>query len=234
MEIRELYNSLSEVLDELDSALDSLSDSTSVGKRKLTNELIEKHESSWSEAVSKTVTFVKAQPIEVQTAVVQAFYQNLRKNFDKEINGYLEGLVEAQPVQKPLISEDQVEEYSTKRKEVYKKIKAIVELGESVGEEGMEMPRQRKGSTGKRGPRNLSLFVFWIDDEEVDMTIGQIAKENGYEKAADLTKALRESGFDTKEGSSFANFELPNGKILSGERDDSDEEEEEDEVSPEK
>ena len=84
----------------------------------------------------------------------------------------------------------------------------------------------RRGSTGKRGPRNLSLFTFWIDGDEVDMTIGQIAKENGYDKAGDLTKALRAAGFDTKDGDSFSNFKLPNGKVLTGERDDSEEEEE--------
>jgi hypothetical protein len=75
----------------------------------------------------------------------------------------------------------------------------------------------------------LSLFTFFIDDEEVDLTIGQIAKENGYEKASDLTKALRNEGFDTREGNEFGPITLPNGKVLSGVRDDAEDDEDTDE-----
>lgn len=226
MEIRELYDNLMEAIGEIDTALDSLSDSSTVGKRKVTNDLVAKHETVWSGPLGDLVEFVSGQSIEVQTAVVSAFQATLRKEFDKAISSYVEGVVESQPVQEPLITEDEAAVYSEKRSEIYKKLKSIVELADSIGEEGYEMPRMRRGSTGKRGPRNLSLFTFWIDDEEVDMTIGQIAKDNGYEKAKDLTEALRESGFDTKDGDSFDSFTLPNGKVLSGQRDDEEESDE--------
>ena len=104
-----------------------------------------------------------------------------------------------------------------------------MELAATVADEDLEMPRVRRGSSGKRGPRNMSLFVYSIDGVEVeDASIGQIAKENGYEKAAELTAALKATGFDTHKGTEFDNFTLPNGKILSGFKPDDDEEEEED------
>ena len=227
-QLGEIYGQMMEAVNEIDVKLDSLSGGKTAGKRKIVSDLMEKHEDVWGQAVNDIVTFVNGQTPEVQTAVVSALESALRKNFDKEVNSYVEGLVDSQPVQQPLISEDEAAVLSGQRSELYQQIKAIVGLAESIGEEGFEMPKMRRGSTGKRGPRNLSLFTFWIDGEEVDMTIGQIAKENGYDKAGDLTKALRAAGFDTKDGDSFTDFELPNGKVLTGERDDSEEDEDSD------
>ena len=222
-QLNEIYQQMMEAVNEIDVKLDSLSGGKTAGKRKIVSDLMEKHESVWSNAVTDIVNFVNGQDPEVQTAVVSALESALRKNFDKSVNAYVEGLVDSQPVQQPLVSEEEAAVLSSQRSELYQQIKAIVGLAESIGEEGFEMPKMRRGSTGKRGPRNLSLFTFWIDGEEVDMTIGQIAKDNGYDKASDLTKALREAGFDTKDGDSFEDFELPNGKTLSGQRDDSEE-----------
>lgn len=225
-QLAEIYTQMMEAVEEIDTKLDSLSGGKATGKRKIVSQLMEKHEIIWSQAVNDIVSFVSGQSPEVQTAVVSALETALRKNFDKSVNSYVEALVDSQPVQEPLVNEEEAAVLSGQRSELYQQIKAIVGLAESIGEGPFEMPKMRRGSTGKRGPRNLSLFTFWIDGEEVDMTIGQIAKENGYELAGDLTKALRASGFDTKDGDAFEDFELPNGKKLTGQRDDSEEEDE--------
>lgn len=228
-DLAEIHAQLMETVDEIDTKLDSLTGGKTAGKRKIVNDLMEKHSAKWSQAVNDTVAFVQQQDPEVQAAVVSAFMSELRKNFDKGVSNYIEALVDSQPVQEPLITEEEAAVLSTQRSELYQKIKAIVQLAETVDEGPFDMPKMRRGSTGKRGPRNLSLFTFWIDGDEVDMTIGQIAKENGYDKASELTKALRESGFDTRDGDSFEDFELPNGKLLSGQRDDSEDDDEDSE-----
>lgn len=228
-----MHQQFMETIGEIDTVLDSLSGSKAAGKRKVTNDLVEKNEAAWKEAVDGTIAYLDAQPIEIQAAVVNAFKSKLDEKYGKEVTGYIEGLVDQQPVQQPLATEEEGEKLSKQRSELYQRVKAIVELNESVGGDPLDMPKMRRGSSGKRGPRNLSLFVFEIDGEEVDMTVGQIAKNNGYEKASELTEALREFGFDTREGSEFDNFELPNGKKLSGVRQDDEDEEKEPEEAPE-
>lgn len=226
MELNEMYDSLMEVINEIDTKLDSLTGGKSASKTKILNGLVQENSSLWESAANDMIAQLKTLDPDKQAAVYTGFVSKLRKEFDKEVNSYVEGIVDAQPVQEALITPEEAEVLSKKRSEVYQKVKSVVELADTFGEE-FEMPKIRRGSTGKRGPRNLSLFTFFINGEEVDATIGQIAKDNGYDKAGELTDALRKSGFDTKDGAEFDSFELPNGKILSGYRDDTDEEEEE-------
>lgn len=234
LDLKEIYTELFGAINEIDVMLDSVSGSKAAGKRKVISDLTSKHEALWKSAVDNTVASLSQMEPENQAAVYYALINNLRNNFDKNVTGYVDGLVDAQPKQEALISEEEVAKYSEKRSQLYAKIKTVVELAESVGDEVLEMPRIRRGSSGKRGPRNLSLFIFSLDGEEVeDMSIGQIAKENGYEKAADLTAALKASGFDTHKGAEFADFILPNGKVLSGFRPEDEDEEDEDDESVE-
>jgi hypothetical protein len=221
----EIHSQMMEAINEIDVLLDSVSGGKTAGKRKITTDLMTKYNTVWEQAVGDVVTQIEGQPVEVQAALYSAFVSTLRNKFDKTSSAYIDGLVEAAPTQQALISEDEVEVYSKKRSELYAKIKTVVDLAATVSDEELPMPTSRRGSSGKRGPRNLSLFTFYIGGEEVDLTIGQIAKENGYEKAADLTAALKATGFDPREGSEFSDFELPNGKVLSGERGDEDEDE---------
>lgn len=234
-DLREIYDNMMAAIDEIDVQLDSLSGGKTAGKRKIVNELMEKHNNVWASPTEEIVNFIKSQDPEVQVAVVNALSSELRKNFEKETTAYVEGIVDSLPKQEALISQEESQVISKQRSDLYQKVKSIVELATATGEGEWEMPRMRRGSVGERGPRNLSLFVFSVDGEEVDMTIGQIAKANGYDKASELTKALRTpneetgwEGFDTKDGSEFSGFRLPNGKVLSGVRDE-DESEEEDE-----
>lgn len=219
MELKEMYDSLMEVVNEIDVKLDSLSGGKSASKTKILNNLVQENSSLWESAADDMITQLRTLEADKQAAVYTGFISKLRKEFDKAVNSYVEGVVDSQPVQEALISEEEADVLSKKRSEVYQKVKSVVELADTFGEE-FDMPRIRRGSSGKRGPRNLSMFTFFINGEEIDATIGQIAKDNGYDKAAELTDALRASGFDTKNGSEFDKFELPNGKILSGVRED--------------
>ena len=235
MEMTDLYDQIVSSIDEIDVELDSLTGGKSAGKRKVTNDLKEKHEGIYSGPLGQTVDFIAGQPEEVQAAIVSAFTDELRNKYGKSTDSYITALVDNQPTQEALITEDEAAQKSKDRSELYQKAKAIVSLLSSVGVD-VEMPKARRGSTGKRGPRNLSLFTFSVNGVEVDMTMKQIAEAGGYSKASQLTKALRDAddssgwkGFDVTNGSQFDDFTLPNGKILSGFRDDSDDEDEGDE-----
>lgn len=226
MELNEMYDSLMEVINEIDTKLDSLTGGKSASKTKILNGLVQENSSLWESAANDMIAQLKTLDPDKQAAVYTGFVSKLRKEFDKEVNSYVEGIVDAQPVQEALITPEEAEVLSKKRSEVYQKVKSVVELADTFGEE-FEMPKIRRGSTGKRGPRNLSLFTWFIDGvEQEDTSVGEIAKNNGYDKAAELTEALRKSGFDTKDGAELESFTLPNGKVLSGYRDDTEEEEE--------
>ncbi len=233
LDLGEMYGELKTAIDEIDNLLDSVSGSKTVGKRKVVSDLVAKHEASWKSAVDSTVSGLSNMDPETKAAVYYALVNNLRSNFDKEVVGYVDGLVDALPTQEALISEEQVGEYSEKRSQLYSKIKTVVELADTLGGEKLELPRVRRGSSGKRGPRNLSLFTFFINGEEVDLTIGQIAKENGYDKASELTAALKAAGIDTHSGAEIPDFTLPNGKVLSGYRPEDDDDDEDDETAEE-
>jgi len=225
VELNEMYDSLMEVINEIDVKLDSLTGGKSASKTKILNGLVSDNSDLWEGAVNDMIAQLETLDPEKQAAVYTGFVSKLRKTFEKAVNAYVEGIVDSQPVQEALITPEEAEVLSKKRSEVYQKIKSVVELADTFGEE-YEMPRIRRGSTGKRGPRNLSMFDFWLDGVETDDTIGEIAKANGYDKAAELTEALRQSGFDTQKGTEFEGFVLPNGKVLSGIRSEDEAEEE--------
>jgi len=225
MELNDMYDQLVEVINEIDVKLDSLSGGKGATKTKVLNGLVTAHADKWEGAVNDMIAQLETLDEASQAAVYTGFVNKLRKTFDKSVNSYVEGLVDSQPVQEALITPEEAEVLSKKRSEVYQKVKSVVELADTFGE-SFEMPKIRRGSSGKRGPRNLSLFTFFVDGvEQEEASIGEIAKANGYDKAAELTDALRKSGFDTKDGDAFDNFTMPNGKTLMGYRDDAEDDE---------
>jgi hypothetical protein len=234
MDMMDLYGQIIDNINEIDIELDSLTGGNSAGKRKVTTNLEEKHASVYEGPLNQTLEFISGQSEEIQAAVVSAFMDGLRGKFGKSTDSYISAIVDNQPTQEALITEEEAALKSSQRSDLYQKAKSIVQLLESVGEE-VEMPKARRGSSGKRGPRNLSLFTFSINGEDVDMTVAQLAEAGGYSKAAELTKALRDpnessnwKGFDTKDGAQFDDFSMPNGKVLSGFRDDSEASDEDD------
>ena len=115
LDLKDIYNELFEGINEIDVLLDSVSGSKAAGKRKVISDLTSKHEAFWKDAVDTTVTQLSTLDAEQQAAAYYALVNTLRTNFDKSVTGYIDGLVDAQPKQEALISEDDVAKYSEKR-----------------------------------------------------------------------------------------------------------------------
>jgi hypothetical protein len=228
--LTEIHAELMASIQEIDQVLDTLSGSKTAGRRKIINDMVSNAEGTWQPVAEQVSDFLKGMDESQRTAVFFGVVETLRKEFEKAASSYVEAVVDAQPKQEAVVTPEQAEQLNANRKELYAKIKPIVELAEQIEGETLEMPKVRRGSSGPRGKRAMSLLTYFIDGEEVDMTPGQIAKENGYEAAKDFTQALRDAGYDVSTVTEINNFKLPNGKVLNAVLDDgSDEEEESDE-----
>jgi hypothetical protein len=228
--LTEIHAELMASIQEIDQVLDTLSGSKTAGRRKIINDMVSNAEGTWQPVAEQVSDFLNGMDESQRTAVFFGVVETLRKEFEKAASSYVEAVVDAQPKQEAVVTPEQAEQLNANRKELYAKIKPIVELAEQIEGEILEMPKVRRGSSGPRGKRAMSLLTYFIDGEEVDMTPGQIAKENGYEAAKDFTQALRDAGYDVSTVTEINNFKLPNGKVLNAVLDDgSDEEEESDE-----
>lgn len=236
MEFRAVYDQMMEAIADIDTQVDSLTGGKSAGKRKVTSDLVVANQELCDNATTMIVGQLTDEKYsdEQRVALYSAIVSGLKAKFEESTSAYVSAIVDTQPEQLPLVTPEEAAVLSTQRSALYQKVKSIVDIQQSLGGEEWDMPKMKRGSSGKRGPRNLSLFTWSLDGEEIDETIGNIAKANGYDKASELTKALREGAtvpaeFDTREGDTLTSFTLPNGKVLSGFRDDTEPDEDEEE-----
>lgn len=239
MELSVAYRELVDAINSIDEQLDSLTDSKAAGKRSITNQLIEKSKDSWSNVVDQFVGSLSTAPDEVKIGVYFGIVRGLAKELQDDVNAALEKIVSTLPEQKPLIDPADAPELGKTRSDLYAKVKSVIALAEQFGEaEGMEMPKKRTGSKGKRGKRALSYFTWFIGEKEYEKLAEIVDLYDQYEKVADLTKAMREAGLNLTTPEGDLDFTLPDGNILvgvngaaEGDEDDSDDEAEESEDS---
>lgn len=230
MELKGMYDELYGQITEIDVSLDSLTGGKSAGKRKVSNDLIEKYAPEFEGTATGLVAQIAAMEGEQKFAVYLGFVKALRDEFDKAASSYVEGVVDAQPEQEALITLEQGQELMEQRKELREKIKSVVELGASMEGEEWEMPKSRPGGIGPRKKSNLSQFIFTIngeelvDDEGDPIAYKEVATTHGYSKVGDMTKALQDAEVDTTNDSEFEDFTMPDGAVVSGQRIGADEE----------
>lgn len=200
-----MYQALKSALDEMDTKLDSLSDAEAAGKRKITNELVERFKGNWEPFAAKIVEQFQALDEDTLVGVYNGVVRELRSHFEEPSNKRVTSLVESQPKAEVQITEDEAKKLSTQRSEAYQQIKQVIELAQSWGEEGAEnweMPKPRRGARGKRGKRALSYYNWFIDGEAVpadDNSVAGVYKLLGFDKAKDFTEFLRSNKIDTRE-----------------------------------
>lgn len=224
------HKELMDALKEIDKQLDSLDGGNASAKTEVTNALIEAAKPNWS-VVSEGILSQLADLSEDEQV---GFYFGLIREFDKKFSDparkAIESKVEALPKQEPLISTDKVPEVTEQRKEVYARIKAIMDLAEVFGSEEfaqMDKPRRRGGAPkGKRGPRAIT-FVTWTrdDDKEFEDLKAIVEAYPQYSKVKELADAIKVNGQTTgadKKGVNLTDppaeftFDLPDGKVLTG------------------
>jgi hypothetical protein len=228
-----MYSDVMNQLSDIDEALDSTVDAKSAGKRALRNRLMEQFTESWTPAVTATIEHLNSVEMSERVAMFSAFIQNLNKAFEEDSNKFLEAQVEANKTdapEQPTFTEEQIAEMQAKRSELYKAAKSTRELALLFGgtEDLFPMPKKRTGTRGRRGKRAISLYAWSLNGEALSTennNLAYVAEKYGYDTAAVLRNAIREAlGLkDLKDPPPQITFVLPEGSVLSGVRDLSEE-----------
>ena len=246
-DLRTIYEGAMVNVSDIDEKLDSLTDQETAGKRKVSNDLVEASRDKWEPFSTAAVKQMADMSPEVLAGVYLGIQKILKDEFDKSVSEFITSQVSDMPPVEPLISEEEAESLRKVRSGLYQQIKSVRELAIQVGEateedEDWKMPKMRRGAHGKRGKRALSLFTWFFNGEEVEDvdTVREVASHLGYEKAADFTQALRDSGIDTRNPPDEFTFNHPSGVILTAvketdevENGDEDEDEDDSEATPE-
>lgn len=228
------YKKLWDTIAEIDKQLDSLNDSDAATRRNVIAAMIEETKSIWSEGATGTITNLKNLEGAELVGVVEGIIKALRDEFDEENKKVIEAKVAEAPKSEPLITQDQAEELSKQRSALYQTIKQVVNVAKVMDDVDLVMPKTRRGSHGKRGPRAMSQMIWAIDGEELDPQprykdlaemLGFVETTEKNAKGEDvksspgknLTAFLKSKGVDTKEPKDGKlSVELPDGRILDG------------------
>jgi hypothetical protein len=235
-EVTQMYKTaMNRIVNEIDVRLDA--GAPGAGKRKFTNDLVSQYESEWQPVGDQLVNQFNRMTDEQVAANFYGLIRTLTQNFKEPIDKWLEensGSVSVDPSEVP--TDEEKKELSEERSTLAKQVKSIISLAQTFNTPGSEdwAEPKRRGASGKRGKRALSLYTWSIDgnpvDEENDSPKG-VSVLLGYEKAADFTKALKEAGVNTTSPDPEFTVTL-NGKEVSAQRVE-DEDDDEDEVSTE-
>lgn len=193
----------------IDDQLDAASGTSQAGKRKFSNELKAEY-AQLGAAVLKSITDLLNNPdripnIQTKIGVFRSVVDGLDSAYGKEIDEYLQGLVDAQPkVESAELSANATAELSEARKKkvsVFQAMKAIAEaMGEDVSDIGEV--RNRRGSSGPKGPRVFGKFNFsidGIDQSKTQNTLSHVAKALKFASTASFKEWLAEQGLNLAE-----------------------------------
>lgn len=230
-ELHDIYQQAVTAIEEIDEQLDSLQDSESLGKRKVSNQLIEAAKEDWENFLQGMIAQMDQLEPERRAGVYFALTRGLKEQYDKPVTDLVTEKVESQPKVEPLISQEEAENLSKVRSNFYKQAKNTRELALQIGEateddERWKMPRTRRGAIGPRGKRALSLYEWYFNGEAVEDvdTVKDVAKYLGFEKAADFTQALRDSGIDTRNPADEFTWTSPSGVVVTATKVDEEDE----------
>lgn len=236
-QFREKYEETMSAIAEIDEKLDASQDTS--GKRKFTNDLVEKYEDNWSLVTNKIVP--QMENFDNPELLAASFYgivRTLTNQFKEQVDKWLTEEVENQP--KPEVEEVSDEEkksLSETRSELARRAKLLIEMAGTFGEFSEDNPwpePKRRGAVGKRGKRALSLYTWQIDsaqvDEDNDSPKG-VSELLGFEKASQFTQALKDAKINTTSPPDEFTVTI-NGKEVYAHRLTEEEENEEDVTEP--
>jgi hypothetical protein len=194
-------------ISQLDEQLDAASGSETAGKRALANGLASESENLWKEFADQIVSKIQAQTADDVSQLAGVFtgvVSSLNEAFRNTVDEFLTTEVTSRQENREAVSPDQIKEWTDARKtlmEQYKALKGILDLfGQDTS--GIPEPKKRTGARGKRGPRVLQGYDFFIDDEprsqhqnSLSSIANTVCSELGW-KTKELRDFLTESGID--------------------------------------
>lgn len=240
-----MYTELSDALHEIDTKLDSRDGGTSGLKSQVIGTAVEAAKDNWSVVSDSIVSQLSDTPPEVQIGFYYGLIRSLDKVYGDSAKKFVDEQIASAPKVEPLITEAEVPALLETRKDVYGKIKAVMGMAETFGDDDfqkMENPRRRGGAPkGKRGARAISFFTFTVVDSdgnetEYDKLRDVVDAVPAYDKVAELTKAIRAAGINLTTPPARWEFDLPDGRTLIGvgpETDEEDDPEDEEDNSEE-
>lgn len=234
----------------IDEKLDAASGSESAGKRALANSLATEHEGVWKKVADSIVANLsKIENPDQQVASFTGVMKSLNDKFKETVDTFLSKEVANRQTETVTLSDEELSSLTTQRKNLVEQAKALKNILEMFGQDVSGIPdiKKRTGSRGKRGPRVLTNYDFFIDGtprSKSQNTLSSIANTVCADlnwKTQDLKNFIAEKGIDlTNPGDGFE-VTLPTDppktlKVVKGEpsaEDDEDEEEVDDEAEEE-
>lgn len=230
-DVKPMYDKLMDTITEIDIKLDSLDDSSGAGKRKIANDLVEANSDTVESVSQQIISQFANLDDDTLVGVFRGVRAELDKAFDEKVKSIINDKAENAPKTEPLITEEQAAELSSQRSELYQRVKMAVQLARDIDGVELPMPKTRRGSRGKRGPRAMTLMVWAIDGNELDPQpekTKDLAVMLGFEKSSELTAFLKSKGVNTTEPENGEiEVTLDDGRVLSGYIPSDEEEEEE-------
>lgn len=211
-------------IDAIDSKLDSVSGGADSGKRALANQIASETSASWKKVADNLVTNLgKIEDPNDLTGAVTGLIKAVNDSFKESIDKYLTEQVEARKSDAPAVSDSEIDELTSSRKELVDQYKALRQILEMFGNDvsAIPEPKKRTGSRGKRGPRVLTNYSFSVDGKErtssqnsLSSIANTVCSDLNW-KTLDLKNWLGEQGLDFQNPPEEFSYTLPNGKVLS-------------------
>ena len=215
VDFEEMGRALLEDIKTLDEQLDSYQDPSTIGKRKVTGDLIEQRKGSWGPVAEKIVENLNGIDGDAERfGSFLGLQKALREAFGDAATKFIEATVEAAPKSETVeVSDDVKKAVAADRSEKYMQFKQLrTMLVDTFGKVDADdpawtMPAVRRANVGKRGKRAINQMNWAIDGTELnpeETTYKDVAIAVGFEKAAQLTEALKAAGINTtKPGEGF-------------------------------
>ena len=230
------YKKLMSQVNVIDEKLDASSESAT--KTKYKNELISKYEPQWkTPVVDKLTPQLDEMDIERLAGNYYGIINTLTKAYKEKVDAWLTNQIESMPVSETeTMSDDDKKALAKERSEVAKQIKTIVDMAvtfnEAEASNPWPLPKSRRGSVGKRGPRALSSYTWTIDGVaptgKQDSLKG-VSELLGFSLQKDLTAALKAAGINTTEPPEEFTAVINDKQVIGTKRVEDEGEDEEDE-----
>lgn len=244
-DMSELWNKLEAAIEALDVEMDSWNPELGVKRAFLSDLIAENAEASTSQA-QRLTDQLNAMDERRRFSLYAGFINTLNDALKKSFDAWVEAQVAELPKpEKVDIPQEKKTEVSKKRSEYYAMMKQLHSIATGFKmpfAKDWVLPKVRRASSGKRKPRALLSYDYWIDGEALegdDNSPLGVAQALGFTKSSAFTKALKEAkevkdletGKIVKINTSKppTSFEVTlNGKLITAQRAEDDEDTEDD------
>lgn len=228
----------------IDEKLDAASGSESAGKRALANSIASETENSWKKVADNLVSaFEKIDDPQIRVGAFTGVLKSVQDRFKNEVDEFLAKEVANRSTDQVEISAEELSQMTDARRELVEQYRALRNILEMFGSDVSTIPepKKRTGARGKRGPRVLTNYDFYVDGEartasqnSLSSIANTVCKDLGW-KTVDLRNFLVEQNIDLENPPAEFSVTLPEpvNKVLKGVKGEPQVDDDDDEVDPE-